>query len=169
MPSAAERSLFPAAGAVILGTDLVTKAVAERVLGPHTAVPVLGDLLQLRLVYNPGAAFGLDLGSYSRWIFLAIAAFAVLLLTRLARGTSPLDRFRLLALGLVAGGAAGNMIDRLRSTQGVVDFFDLGLGGIRVPTFNVADIGVSTGAVLLAVSFWLEDSRRARAESPPLA
>jgi signal peptidase II len=82
----------------------------------------------------------------------------------MALNTPPVDRFRLLALGLVAGGAAGNMIDRIRSAQGVADFFDLGLAAARFPTFNVADMGVSAGAVLLAVSFWLADSR-ARAEA----
>jgi signal peptidase II len=82
----------------------------------------------------------------------------------MALNTTPTDRFRLLALGLVAGGAAGNMIDRIRSSQGVADFFDLGIATVRFPTFNVADIGVSAGAVLLAVSFWLADSR-ARAEA----
>jgi signal peptidase II len=89
---------------------------------------------------------------------------AVVVLTRMALTTPPLDRFRLLAVGLVAGGAAGNLVDRIRSPQGVVDFFDLGFAAMRFPTFNIADIGVSTGAVLLAVSFWLADSR-ARAEA----
>lgn len=165
MPSGAEgRLLYPAAAGVVLATDLASKTLAERVLDAHAVVPVLGDILQLHLVYNPGAAFGLDVGLYSRWVFLAMAGLAVLLLTHLARNTSPFDRFRLLALGLLAGGAAGNLVDRVRSSQGVVDFVDVGLGALRFPTFNIADIGVTTGAVLLAVSFWLADSR-ARAEA----
>jgi signal peptidase II len=159
MPSGGERrTLYPAAAGVILALDLATKALAERTLDAHTVVPVLGDLLRFHLVYNTGAAFGLDAGTYSRWIFMATAVLAVLLLSQMAWNTAPLDRFRLLALGLVAGGAAGNLIDRVRSAQGVVDFLDLGLGALRFPTFNVADIGVSAGAVLLAVSFWLADS-----------
>src|SRR6266496_3785368 len=55
------------------------------------------------------------------------------------------DWFRQLALGLVAGGAAGNLVDRVRSSRGVVDFLDLGVGALRWPTFNVADIDVSCG------------------------
>jgi len=165
MPSGGERrTLYPAAAGAILAADLASKALAERVLDPHTVVPVLGDLLRFHLVYNTGAAFGLDAGTYSRWIFTGTALLALLLLSQMARHTIPLDRFRLLALGLVAGGAAGNLIDRLRSPRGVPDFLDLGLGTLRFPTFNVADIGVSAGAVLLAVSFWLADSR-ARAEA----
>ena len=165
MPSGVERrTLYPASAGVILATDMASKAFAERALDSHTVVPVLGDVLRFHLVYNTGAAFGLDFGVWSRWILLVTAALALLLLTQMALGTSPFDRFRLLALGLVAGGAAGNLVDRIRSPLGVVDFVDLGLGNARLPIFNVADIGVSAGAVLLAVSFWLADSR-ARAEA----
>ena len=165
MPSGVEqRMLYPAAAGVVLATDVASKALAERMLEAHTVVPVLGDLLRFHLVYNPGAGFGLDLGVRSRWIFLATAVLALVVLTRMALNTAPLDRFRLLALALVAGGAAGNMIDRIRSSRGVADFLDLGVAAVRLPTFNVADIGVSAGAILLAVSFWLADSR-ARAEA----
>jgi signal peptidase II len=111
-------------------------------------------------VYNPGAAFGLHLGPYSRWIFFAVAAFAVVLLNRMSRTTPVGDRFRQLALGLICGGAAGNLIDRIRSARGVVDFIDVGVGTLRWPTFNVADIAVSCGAVALAISLWREDSNR---------
>jgi len=70
------------------------------------------------------------------------------------------DWFRQLALGLVSGGALGNLIDRVRSSQGVVDFLDLGVGQWRWPTFNVADMAVSCGAIALAISLWREDARR---------
>jgi signal peptidase II len=166
MPSAAERrpGIYPMVAGTVLGLDLLTKTVVERGFDRGRVVSVLGDWVQLRLVYNPGAAFGLDLGSQSRWIFLALAAVAVAALTRFAWNTSAADRFRLLALGLVAGGATGNLIDRVRSPQGVVDFLDVGLGMMRWPTFNVADIGVTCGAISLAISFWLEDARRSRVE-----
>jgi len=167
MPSAAERrpGIYPMVAGTVLGLDLLTKAVVERSFDHGRVVSVLGDWVQLRLVYNPGAAFGLDLGSQSRWIFLVLAVTAVAVLTRFAWNTAAADRFRLLALGLVAGGAAGNLIDRVRSPQGVVDFLDVGLSTMRWPTFNVADIGVTCGAIALAVSFWLEDARRSRATS----
>ena len=75
---------------------------------------------------------------------------------------------KLMALcGLVAGGAAGNLLDRVRSAQGVVDFIDVGIGTHRWPTFNIADMGVSCGAIVLAISLWLEDARRSRAEAAP--
>lgn len=162
MPSAAERRLFWVAAAVVVITDLATKLLAEATLALRSAVPVLGDAVQLRLVYNPGAAFGLHLGPWSRWIFLAVAVAAILVLDRMSRSATTGDRLRQLATGLVTGGAFGNLVDRVRSAQGVVDFLDVGVGIHRWPTFNVADIGVSCGAILLAWSLWLEDNERER-------
>ncbi len=78
----------------------------------------------------------------------------------MSRETPPTDRLRQVAVGFVAGGAAGNLIDRILSARGVVDFIDVGLGSLRWPTFNVADIAVSCGAVALALSLWREDVRR---------
>jgi signal peptidase II len=62
-----------------------------------------------------------------------------------------------MALGLVCGGAVGNLIDRIRSPAGVVDFVDVGVGDLRWPTFNVADMAVSVGAFLLAWVLWGEE------------
>jgi signal peptidase II len=164
-----ERWIFWVAAAVVVLLDLITKIIAEATLLRTPGVAVLGDWFQLRLVYNPGAAFGLHLGPYSRWIFLTVAIIAVFVLRRMSQ-TSPLgDAFRQLALGLVAGGAAGNLIDRIRSERGVVDFLDVGIGALRWPTFNVADIAVSCGAIALVISMWREDARRAEPESASAA
>ena len=165
MQSDAERRVFGAAAAVVIALDAVTKYLAELELGAGQAVRIVGDWVRLHLVYNRGAAFGLHLGDYSRWIFLAIAIVAVVVLWRMSREAPVGDWFRQLALGLVAGGAAGNLVDRVRSGQGVVDFLDVGIGALRWPTFNVADIAVSCGAIALAISLWREDARRP-AESP---
>jgi signal peptidase II len=170
-PSAAgrERRVFAwaALGTVVL--DLITKLIAEATLLRTPGVSVFGDWFQLRLVYNPGAAFGLHVGPYSRWIFFTVAVIAVFVLNRMSRGSPAGDRFRQLALGLVAGGAVGNLIDRIRSPRGVVDFLDVGVGALRWPTFNVADIAVSCGAIALAISLWREDARRPEAESASAA
>ena len=162
MPSAAERRLFWGAAAVVVVSDLATKLLAEATLALRSAVPVVGEAFQLRLVYNPGAAFGLHLGPWSRWMFLAVAVVAIVVLDRMSRTATTGDRLRQLATGLVTGGAFGNLVDRIRSPQGVVDFLDVGIGIHRWPTFNVADIGVSCGAILLAWSLWLEDNERER-------
>ncbi|HEU5357574.1 MAG TPA: signal peptidase II [Gemmatimonadales bacterium] len=165
MPSAAERRLFLGVAAAVALADLVAKLGAEAWLRASAGVPVVGDWVQLRLVFNPGAAFGVSVGSWSRVGFSMVAIGAIVLLARVSRRAEVGDRLRQLACGLVAGGAAGNLIDRIRSAQGVVDFLDVGVGPHRWPTFNVADIGVTTGALVLAWSLWDEDRRAALAEA----
>lgn len=165
MPSAAERRLFAVTAALVIVFDLVTKAAAEAHLTRVTGVSVFGEWFQLRLVYNQGAAFGLHLGPFSRWFFLGFAVLAVFVLNTLSRSAMPGDRFRQIACGLVTGGAIGNLLDRVRSARGVVDFIDIGLGSYRWPTFNIADIAVTCGALALALSFWREDVQRSETAS----
>ena len=142
----------------IVAIDFVTKVMAASSLSPqHIPHEVIGNHVRLTLVYNPGAAFGLNLGAYSRWIFMALTAGALVILGRLYLATRRGDWVRTLALGLVCGGAVGNLIDRIRSAAGVVDFIDVGVGDMRWPTFNVADMAVSVGAFLLAWVLWGEE------------
>ena len=150
---------WPVVVAIVVA-DQLTKAVAATALLPR-GIPheVLGQWLRLTLVYNPGAAFGLHLGPFSRWIFLALTLGALWILGRLYRQTGTGQIARTLAIALVCGGAVGNLIDRIRSPLGVVDFIDVGLGDMRWPTFNVADMAVSTGAFLLAWVLWGEDRK----------
>ena len=170
MVSAADRRLFWGTASAIVVADVVTKLLAEALLARRVPVQVIGDYVQLRLVYNQCAAFGLCLGTYSRWIFFGLALAALWVLRSLVRSARPGDRFRLLALALVCAGALGNVLDRLRSAQGVVDFVDVGLGSARWPTFNVADSAITVGAIALAVSLWLEGrhggGEEARAAEP---
>jgi signal peptidase II len=122
---------------------------------PH---PVVGEWIRLTLVYNPGAAFGINVGEHSRWVFIALTVAALVILGRLYHATRRGDTLRVSSLALVCGGALGNLIDRVKpNSRGVVDFLDLGIGDSRWPTFNVADIAVSMGAVLLAIVLWQED------------
>jgi signal peptidase II len=141
----------------IVALDLITKLMAQRMLPPYRPVPVLGDFFRLTYIYNPGAAFGLHLGDASRFIFLGLALVAVVILFLMYRSTPVQDRLRLWAITLVTGGAIGNVVDRIRSPRGVVDFFDFGIGDLRWPVFNIADIAVTCGAILLAISLWRED------------
>jgi signal peptidase II len=173
MPRRADAALFWTAIAAVLVLDVITKALAVAYLSPmRMPHEVLGDGVRLTLVYNPGAAFGLHLGPYSRWIFMLLTVGALVVLFRLFRSTRAGDRTRVVALALVCGGALGNLIDRVRSSLGVVDFIDVGVGDARWPTFNVADMAVSTGAFLLAWVLWGEDreaaleDRRAAARAP---
>ena len=148
---------WPVVLAVVLA-DVVTKAMAVYALHP-AGMPysVFGEAVRLTLVYNPGAAFGLHLGPYSRWIFLALTVGVLSILWRLYKQTRDRDNLRTFALALVCGGAVGNALDRIRSADGVVDFLDLGTGAVRWPTFNLADVAVSVGAFLLAWVLWGDD------------
>ena len=151
MQSRSNALLFWPVLVVVAMVDVVTKAIAVLTLFPQR-VPheLLGNAVRLTLVYNPGAAFGLHVGPQSRWIFTALTIVALVILGRLYRATTRGDAPRVMALALVCAGAVGNLLDRLRSDLGVVDFLDVGFGDSRWPTFNVADMAVSCGAVLLA-------------------
>jgi signal peptidase II len=152
---------FGLAGSVVL-VDAFTKIMAvDRLMPSHLPRDIIGETLRLTLVFNPGAAFGLHLGPWSRWIFIALTMAALVLLWELHRTTRAGDLVRTFALSLVCGGALGNLMDRLKSGRGVVDFIDIGIGSLRWPTFNVADMAVTCGAVLLAIVLWKEDTAAA--------
>jgi signal peptidase II len=157
------RFLLPAA--LVLGLDIVTKRLAEAYLVPFLPREVWGNAVRLTLAYNPGAAFSMSLGEHSRWLFTAITIGVLVILWRTFRRTAASDRLQLLALSLIAGGALGNLLDRLRSAHGVVDFIDVGWRGVRFWTFNVADSGVSVGAMLLAYCLWRSSRGAAETES----
>lgn len=148
----------------IVVADAFTKLLAVDRLAPvHTPHPVIGEWLRWTLVYNPGAAFGLHLGPWSRWIFIVLTFVALGVLWSMYRQSVPAARVKVVALATIAGGAIGNLVDRVRSSRGVVDFIDVGVGDWRWPTFNIADIAVSCGAIVLAVILWREDVDAERA------
>jgi signal peptidase II len=150
--------------AVIVVVDIVTKMIALNTLAMFQPRQVVGETLRLTLVRNQGAAFGLYLGEYSRYIFMVLTVGALIILWRLYQSTRDGDMPRTLAIALVCAGAIGNLIDRIRWQQGVVDLIDVGFRDMRWPTFNVADMAVSTGAFLLAWVLWGDDrAERARA------
>ncbi len=154
--------LFGGIAITLFVVDQITKLMAVDRLAPvYVPREVFGDAVRFTLVYNPGAAFGLHFGTYSREIFTALTLGALVLLYRLYRQSQARDLARVIAIALVTGGALGNLLDRLRSVRGVVDFVDIGIGTSRWPTFNVADMGISCGAILLAVVLWREDTRSA--------
>lgn len=143
----------------VLVLDLLTKAWVLDNFTLYETVPVLGDFFRFTYTHNPGAAFGIHIGEHSRLFFLGLALVALGILAWLYVVTPLWDRLRLYAVALVTGGALGNIVDRIRFERGVVDFLDVGIGAYRWPVFNVADAAVSVGAVLLLVSFYLEERR----------
>jgi signal peptidase II len=151
--------------ALVLLTDCATKRAAEYHLVP-AQVPheFLGEVVRLTLAYNPGAAMSLSLGAHSRLGFSLLALVALFVMAHLYHRTAPGDRQAAAGLALIAAGAVGNLLDRLRSARGVVDFIDIGLGGWRLWTFNVADMAILIGAVVLVLAL----QRMEAAETPPL-
>jgi signal peptidase II len=148
---------------VVVLTDCATKRLAEERLVPGVPRDVIGETVRLTLAYNRGAVFGIPLGSASRIVLIAVSVAVLVLLLRTYSHTPASDRWRLVALSLLCAGALGNLFDRLMSARGVVDFIDIGLGSVRFWTFNVADMGVTFGAIMLALSLWREEQR----EYPP--
>jgi len=142
--------------ATIVTADIITKRLAEALL-PH-GYPIERLGIPLTLAYNTGVAFGLPLPSLGRWLVIAATVFVLFVLVGIFRRTSATDWLRLLAVQLVAAGALGNLIDRLRWGGGVVDFIGpINLGFMDFPIFNVADMAITCGAALLAVSMLREE------------
>lgn len=149
-------AVFP----VVLVLDIITKKWAMGALMGQSS-ELFGGLIPLTLAFNRGAAFGLSIGNDPRWFFIPVTILALGLLAYLLVQTDEADRFRIFALSLVLTGALGNLIDRVRWDRGVVDFIGpINLGFMDWPIFNVADMAISCGAVALAISFWMEESRQ---------
>jgi len=145
-------------GGAVLVLDLGTKAAVSRFLSPGEAVAVINDFFNLVLAYNTGAAFSLLAGEGSPEQSLKMALLAVLALLPFLYffiQAAPGDRNRLAALGLILGGALGNIHDRLR-WGAVVDFLDFYWRGHHWPAFNIADTAICLGAGLLGLSVWRE-------------
>ena len=145
-------------GGAVLALDLGTKAAVSRFLSPGEAVAVINDFFNLVLAYNTGAAFSLLAGEGSPEQSLKMALLAVLALLPFLYffiQAAPGDRNRLAALGLILGGALGNIHDRLR-WGAVVDFLDFHWRGLHWPAFNIADTAICLGAGLLGLSIWRE-------------
>ncbi len=155
--SAGKNRLFFGILAPVVVVDFVTKYLVQQGMRPYQQIDIVGDYLRLTFIHNPGAAFGIHVGEYSRIIFLILSLVALIALGAMYWSTPGRDRVRLSAIALICAGAIGNLIDRIRSEQGVVDFIDVGIGDLRWPVFNVADIAVTTGAIFLALSLWQED------------
>jgi signal peptidase II len=138
--------------AVVIALDQVTKAVALERLPP--GVPVdLAPWLALTLVMNPGLAFGVLAGVPPgwRWVVALLSVLALIVLARVALRVLPAQGWPgILAVGLIFGGAVGNLIDRLR-WGAVVDFIDVHWHGYHWPAFNVADSAITMGVTLLAL------------------
>jgi signal peptidase II len=139
--------LFIGVPIVVVIADQLAKAWLTGFLAPGQAVDVVGDLIRLVHSQNRGGLFGLLQGQAPVFAILSLGVIALIVLYH---ARSPRDVWLSLTLGLLLGGAIGNLIDRLRVGY-VVDFVDAGIGSLRWYTFNVADAAISASLVLLIV------------------
>lgn len=142
---------------IVIAADQATKAWVRSTLDVNESRRVIGDYVRITYIHNEGAAFGLQVGEHSSLVFLILAVAASTLVLYLYLTTSPGERMQRVALGLILGGALGNIIDRIRWNM-VVDFMQVGVGGHYWPIFNVADSAVTVGAVLLAYAYLFRTS-----------
>ena len=150
---------------ILLLTDCATKELAVEQLSPiqipHT---VIDSFLRFTLVYNPGTAFGIDLrpwlGQWARPVLILLMIAVLAALARIYYQAAPKARLTAAALGLACGGAIGNLLDRFRYPMGVVDFIDVGVGTHRFWIFNVADAGITLGAIAISLILLRDDARR---------
>ncbi|MGI9316458.1 MAG: signal peptidase II [bacterium] len=146
--------------AIVAVIDQITKQIAYQTLGGNPPIEIL-PVFKFALVLNQGAAFGFlnDAGGWQRIFFIALAlVFSLILLVWIWR---ELGRNRWLAFGLslVLGGAVGNLIDRILSGY-VVDFIVLHYQDWYFPAFNIADMAITFGAIILiADSLFLSHKR----------
>ncbi len=144
-------ALFAAVALAAYAVDVVSKIVAVDRLTGRPDVQIVGDLFQLHLVRNPGAAF--STGTAYTEVLTVVAILAVLVLLYLSRRIGTVGWA--VALGLLLAGVAGNLTDRLARSPGplrghVIDFFMLP----HWPVFNVADICIDVGAALILVQVY---------------
>jgi len=149
-PPAPRRHLgvFLTSALIVLTLDVVTKAWISAMFTLHEDRAVLGEWLRLTYVRNSGAAFGLFSGG--RWPLIVAAGGASVAVAALM-SLRPVRLAAAIPLGLVLGGALGNLIDRIRIGE-VIDFINMGVGEHRWPVFNLADTGVTLGVALLALA-----------------
>lgn len=139
--------LIPALGAGIFLLDQLTKSVVMKKMPLHDTIPVL-PFFSITYVRNTGAAFGILPGANT--FFVVVMVVVLIILSYSHRNASRHDRLTATGLGLLWGGALGNLLDRLRFGS-VTDFLDFYWKAWHWPVFNVADSAICAGIVLLAV------------------
>lgn len=142
-----------------VGCDQITKSIAKSVLPGAGPSSYLGDTVRLQLVHNRGAFLSLGTSLPEAWrqgLFLVGVGGMLLGILAYTLLSQPGGPSVVLALALLVGGGVGNLLDRIAYGGYVVDFINIGVGPVRTGIFNVADIAITVGALILAVSAWRE-------------
>ena len=141
--------------------DQLTKFQVQKHLPLYASREVLPGFFNLVHTLNKGAAFGFlnDPGtSWQTYFFIAVTALAVVIVLNLLGKSQNEPRLFVVSLGLILGGALGNLVDRVRLGE-VVDFLDFYVGSYHWPAFNVADIAITLGSLALIFSCYLRSKK----------
>ena len=139
-----------------VGCDQTTKSLARDFLQSRATVSFLGDTVRLQYAENPGAFLSLGASLPHRWgtaVFTVGAAIVITVVLCVLLLAWKSGRMRIIALALICGGGAGNLIDRFRYDGRVIDFLNVGVGPLRTGIFNVADMALMAGAILLILQY----------------
>ncbi len=146
--------------------DQAAKLAVVSAIPPHHGIPLIPGLLDLVHAHNRGAAFGLlnEGSGWQVWLLSGVAVAVIAALSVWLSRLGPSQSGTRLALALILGGAVGNLADRLRLGY-VVDFIDVHWQDVyHYPAFNLADSGITLGALLLIIIFVREERAAARSE-----
>jgi signal peptidase II len=142
--------------------DQATKFQVQKHITLYTGREIIPGFFNLVHTLNRGAAFGFLNQPDTNWqtyFFIAATVLAFMIIASLLSKADPRDRFLAATLGLILGGAMGNLVDRVRTGE-VVDFLDFAIGSYHWPAFNVADIAITCGSLMLIFNMY----RRERVE-----
>ncbi|MEF2229495.1 MAG: signal peptidase II [Pseudodesulfovibrio sp.] len=142
---------------ITVALDQATKAWVSSAMDVWTGHPVIPGFFNLVHVLNRGAAWGFldsDHIAWQRPLFIVVGLFALGVIGYMLRTADTSDRWLIHGLGLIAGGAVGNLLDRVRLGV-VVDFLDFYAGDYHWPAFNVADIALTAGAGCILLSMFI--------------
>ena len=152
----------------IITVDQLVKMYIHTHFNLHESVEVIPNLFNLTYVRNPGAAFGFLAEShpvFRELFFLSMPPVALLIILAIMRGVQEIDRWTIVSLSMVFGGAIGNYIDRLRF-RFVIDFLDFHIDRRYVwPAFNVADMAIVGGVAILLFLEFTKQKRLAKREA----
>ncbi|MEL6447805.1 MAG: signal peptidase II [Pseudomonadota bacterium] len=167
-PGRAGASAWLWLSALVIALDQLTKWLIVQRFELYDRIEV-NALLNITRHHNTGAAFSFlaDAGGWQRWLFVALACvISVVIMVWLRRLPPRGQGWLAFALALVLGGALGNVIDRVHLHY-VVDFIQVHWGDSYFPTFNVADMAISVGAVLLVLDSFFGSGRSDTAKTEP--
>jgi len=149
---------------LIVISDQLTKLWIVENFALHDSLPVIPGFFNLVLVHNTGAAFGMLSNLPPLWrqvFFVGVAAVAVSVLVIMQRRLGGQHPLYAVSFGLISGGAAGNLIDRLKQGS-VIDFLDFHVKEHHWPAFNVADSGITVGVGIFLILQFLEERAEKR-------